>query len=143
MPLTDNQADQIATLLNERNELVVQYDRKRVLDAADNYICRFSDTGEVIAFVEIKAVQWYQAEIRHLTVAIPYERNGHAKALLSEAERIGRTKGVRLLQCTIRMENEASRKLFEGFGFLHVSTFLNQRSGNSVGVFQKVLASVA
>jgi ribosomal protein S18 acetylase RimI-like enzyme len=143
MLLTDTQADQIAALLNERNQLTVPHNRKRVLDEADNYLCRILDTGDVIACVELKSVQWYQAEVLHLTVAEHHEGKGHAKALLREAERIARTKGVRLLQCTIRMDNEASRKLFEGVGFVHVSTFLNQGSGNHVGVFQKVLAAAA
>jgi len=141
MPLTEIQADQIATLLNERNQLTVKYNRKRVLDSAENYLCRYSETREVIACVEIKRVQWYQAEVLHLTVAKDHERKGHAKALLCEAERLARTKGARLLQCTIRRDNEGSSKLFEAFGFLHISTFLNEDSGNNVRVFQKVLAA--
>ena len=139
--MTDTQADQIAALLNERNQLTVQYTGKRVLASADNYLYRISETNEVIACVEVKEVQWYQAEVLHLTVAEPCERKGHAKALLCEAQRSARAKGARILQCTIRMDNEASRRLFEGFGFLHVGTFLNQFSGNNVGVFQKVLAT--
>ena len=141
MALTDVQADQIAALLNERNELTVQYTRQRVLDHADNYLCHHSEAGEVIACVEVKRVQWYQAEILHLTVAAPHERHGHAKALLCEAERVARVNGARLLQCTIRADNTKSRKLFEGFGFSHIGTFLNQRSGNNADVFQKILAN--
>lgn len=141
MPLTDSQADQVAALLNERNDLTVEYNRNRILDEVENYLCRFSETGDVIACVEVKTVQWYQAEVLHLTVSEDQERRGHAKALLCEAERVARTKGARLLQCTIRTDNETSRRLFEGFGFLHVSTFHNQASGNNVGVFQKVLAT--
>jgi len=141
MALTDSQADQIAALLNERNELTVQYTRQRVLEHAGNYICRHSESGEVVACVEVKKVQWYQSEILHLTVTESQERKGHAKALLCEAERVARANGARLLQCTIRVDNTASRHLFEGSGFLHVGTFFNQGSGNNVGVFQKVLAN--
>ena len=140
MALTDVQAGQIASLLNERNELTVQYTRNRVLQHADNYLCRCSESGEVVACVEVKKVQWYQTEICHLTVAKSQERKGHAKALLCEAERRARSDGVRLLQCTIRVGNMASLHLFKGFGFLLVSTFFNQDSGNNVGVFQKILA---
>jgi ribosomal protein S18 acetylase RimI-like enzyme len=135
------QADRIAALLNERNELTVTYTRKHILDHADNYLCRFSDDGAVIACVEVKKVQWYQTEILHLTVASSYERKGHAKALLCEAERIARANCARLLQCTIRAGNNASEKLFVGFGFVHVGTFHNQGSVNNVAVFQKVLSS--
>ena len=141
MGLTNTQADQIARLLNERNELTVQYTRQRVLDHSDNYLCRYSDAGDVIACVEVKKVQWYQTEILHLTVAVPHERRGHAKALLCEAERVARANGARLLQCTIRIGNTASRRLFEEFGFSNVGTFLNQESGNNVGVFQKIVSN--
>lgn len=141
MSLTDAQADQISVLLNTRNQLTVEYTRKRVLDNAENYICRHSEVGEVIACVEIKKVQWYQAEVLHLTVATPHERKGLAKALLCEAERVARAKGFSVLQSTIRTDNDASRWLFEGFGFLHVTTFFNKTSGNNVGIYQKVLAA--
>lgn len=141
MALSDTAADQIASLLNKRNELTVQYTRARVLEHEDNYIFRHSDDGTVIACVEVKKVQWYQTEILHLTVHSAHEGRGHAKALLREAERKARGDGARILQCTIRSGNDASRWLFEGFGFSHVCTFLNQGSGNNVGVFQKVLSS--
>lgn len=141
MALTDEHAEQIAALLNERNQLTVKYTRQRVLEHAENYLCRISDDDKVVACVEVKTVQWYQTEILHLTVAASEIRKGHAKALLCEAERVSRTNGARLLQCTIRECNAESRSLFEGFGFLHVSTFNNPSSGNNVTVFQKVLSS--
>jgi len=140
MVLTNAQADTIAALLNARNELTVQYTRKRVLAEAVNYRCVLSDAGEVIACVEIKKIQWYQCEVLHLTVSGAHERKGHGKALLCEAERVARSQNARVLQCTIRDDNIGSRKLFEGFGFQRVSAFLNEHSGNNVGVYQKVLA---
>ena len=142
MALTDVNANQIAALLNKRNELTVQYTPQRILQHADNYICRYSENGEVIACVEVKKVQWYQTEILHLTVAPSHERQGHAKALLCETERVVRVNGARLLQCTIRVGNTASRSLFENFGFSHVGSFFNQKSGNNVDVFQKILMPV-
>lgn len=141
MALTDSHADQIAALLNERNQLSVKYTRKRVLEHAENYLCRFSESGQLVACVEVKSVQWYQTEILHLTVAASEIRKGHAKALLREAERISHANGAHLLQCTIREGNSESRLLFEGLGFSHVSTFNNPSSGNNVAVFQKVQSS--
>lgn len=141
MPLTDAQAEQIAILLNERNQLTVQYSRQRVLQHAENYLCRFSESNAVVACVEVKSVQWYQTEVCHLTVAETETKKGHAKSLLCEAERVARSNGARLLQCTIREDNIASRSLFEGFGFSHVATFSNPNSGNNVRVLQKVLSS--
>lgn len=141
MTLSNAHADQIAALLNKRNQLAVDYTRNRVLEYAKNYVCRYSEENEVVACVKVKSVQWYQTEILHLTVAASQERKGHAKALLCEAGRLAQGNGARLLQCTVRQDNSVSRKLFEGFGFLHVSTFLNQSSGNNVAVLQKVLAN--
>ena len=141
MALSDAHAEQIAALLNTRNQLTLKYTRQRVQDHSKNYICRFSETNEVVGCVEIKAVQWYQTEVCHLTVAETETKKGHAKALLCEAERIARASGARILQCTIREDNIASRSLFEGFGFSRTSTFNNPSSGNNVGVFQKVLSS--
>jgi ribosomal protein S18 acetylase RimI-like enzyme len=141
MVLTAMQADMIAALLNARNELTVQYTGQHVLNESENYLCLFSRTGEVLACVEIKRVQWYQCEILHLTVAKAYEGVGNAKALLCEAERVARSKNARILQCTIRSDNIPSQKLFESFGYKRVSTFFNERSSNIVGIFQKVLAS--
>ncbi|MDP2806135.1 MAG: GNAT family N-acetyltransferase [Gallionellaceae bacterium] len=142
MTLTNAHADQIATLLNERNQLTQKLTRKSVLDHADSYICRFSDANEVVACVQVKSVQWYQTEILHLTVAEFQTRKGYAKWLLCEAERVARTKGARLLQCTIRESNIGSRTLFESFGFLYINTFNNPSSGNNVMIFQKVLLCV-
>ncbi len=141
MALTNSQAEQIASLLNERNELAVKYSGGRVLEHANNYLCRFSEVGEVIACVEVKKVQWYQTEVCHLTVAASHARQGHAKALLCEAVRVARANGARLLQCTIRFGNIESEGLFKGFGFVHVGTFLNEGTGNNVGVFQKMLST--
>ena len=131
----------IAALINARNQLTVCYTPQLILAEANNYRYKLSEIDEVIACVEVKKVQWYQVEIRHLTVAAAFERKGYAKALLCEAERFALRQGARLLQCTIREDNVPSRKLFEGIGFLHVGSFFNERSGNNIDVFQKVLAS--
>jgi ribosomal protein S18 acetylase RimI-like enzyme len=137
--LTDAQADQVATLLNARNELTIPYTREKVLIGAQEYRLKLSQTGEVVACVRIKKVQWYQAEVLHLTVAEEAERQGHGRALVCEAVRVARAGNARILQCTIREDNVRSRGLFESFGFRRVNLYLNVNSGNNVGVFQKVL----
>lgn len=141
MVLSDAHADQIAALLNSRNQLTVKYSRQRVLEHSKNYVYRLSETNEIVGCVEIKPVQWYQMEVCHLTVSEAETKKGLAKALLCEAERVARANGARILQCTIRENNVASRSLFERFGFSNVNTFNNPNSGNNVGVFQKVLSS--
>lgn len=139
MALSPTQAAQIAALLNARNQLTLQYAAARVQEHADDYIFRLSDTGEVVACVQVKKVQWYQAEILHLTVAETEVRKGHARKLLASAEELARAKGARLLQCTIREGNAESEGLFLSVGFARVGVFHNENSGNNVNVFQKVL----
>jgi ribosomal protein S18 acetylase RimI-like enzyme len=140
---SNDQANQIAALLNSRNELTVVQTGASVREHLENFLCCYAESGEVIACVEVKRVQWYQCEILHLVVAETYEGKGHAKCLLRQAERIARERNARLLQCTIRCDNTRSRSLFEGCGFSRVGTFFNERSGKNVEVFQKVLTNAA
>jgi ribosomal protein S18 acetylase RimI-like enzyme len=85
-------------------------------------------------------VQWYQAEVKHLTVARGHEGRGHAKALIREVENAASAAGRRILQCTIREGNAESRDLFVDLGFEPVSRFFYPATGNNVEVFQKVLS---
>jgi N-acetylglutamate synthase-like GNAT family acetyltransferase len=140
MALTESQAQQIAALLNARNQLVVHYTAEKVQEHADDYLFQLSDAGDVVACVEVKRVQWYQAEILHLCVAKPEARKGRAKQLLASAEELARERGARILQCTIRAGNPESEGLFLSVGFYRVSTFHHDQSGNNVSVLQKVLA---
>lgn len=141
MSLSQTHAAEIAALLNARNQLTVQYTGKKVLDQADDYLFRLSPSCHVVACVQVKKIQWYQAEVLHLTVAESEVGKGHAKALLHSAETRAREKGVRLLQCTIRVGNAQSEGLFQAAGFLKVNAFHNEDSGNNVGVYQKVIAN--
>lgn len=143
MPLSSDHADQIAELINRRNELTVPYTRQRVLKYGENYICRLSESGTVIACVEVKIVQWYQTEICHLSVDENHARQGHARALVEEAEKRAADHSARIAQCTIRDGNEASCRLFASLGYTQVSAFHNHRSGNKVWVLQKVLVKDA
>jgi N-acetylglutamate synthase-like GNAT family acetyltransferase len=133
-------AQQIAELLNARNQLVIRYDAERVLHSANNYLYELNDAGEVVACVELKRVQWYQFEIDHLTVSKSVEGHGYARTLVERAEDRARAEGVRVLQCTIRANNRRSQKLFQKNGFDQVSTFYYPTSGNNVGVWQKILS---
>lgn len=133
-------AEQIATLLNSRNQLVIQYDADRVLSSADNYLYKLSDSGEVVACVELKRIQWYQFEVCHLTVSPGVERKGFARELLHLAEGQAKANGGCILQCTIRQDNKRSQDLFAKNGFTEVSRFYYPTSGNNVGVWQKVIS---
>lgn len=141
MSLNEVHAKQIAALLNDRNRLTQKYTSQKIIDEQHNYLYRLSESGEVVACIEVKKVQWYQTEVLHLAVGAAHVRKGHAKALLIEAENRARENGARILQCTIREDNSASRKLFESNGFKHVNLFGNSASGNNVAVLQKVLSA--
>ena len=82
-------AGQIAELLNSQNELTRQYGADLVLKSAENYLYDVSDTGKIIACVELKRVQWYQFEIDHLTVAPAAIGKGFAKGLICRCEEQG------------------------------------------------------
>ena len=86
------------------------------------------------------SLQWYQWEILHLSVLEDHEGKGLAKQVYGRAEQRAIDKGVKLLQCTIREGNERSEGFVTRRGFVKVSRFKNDRTGNTVGVWQKVLA---
>ena len=85
-------------------------------------------------------MQWYQAEILHLTVHQDHEGKGYAKQLLANALDRAKAQRARVAQCTIREDNNRSAKLFAEFGFAQVGRFRNEMSGNNVGVWQKIIA---
>ena len=136
--MTNDEAAQIATLLNARNQLTVPYDTARVLKSADQYLFRVIE-GRVVAAVELKNVQWYQGEVCHLSVHKDVEGKGYARNLFAEVERRAAARGFRILQCTIREGNKDSEDFFTKAGFKPVSCFHNKLSGNNVSVWQKVL----
>jgi N-acetylglutamate synthase-like GNAT family acetyltransferase len=138
--MTPGEAAQIAKLLNERNQLVVKYDEAKVLGSVKNYIYDVSAAGQVTSCVELKKVQWYQFEIRHLTVDAGHIRKGLAQALVTRCEAQAKNEGGRVLQCTIRAGNTASETLFEKAGFKKISQFFNLKSNNQVGIWQKVIS---
>jgi N-acetylglutamate synthase-like GNAT family acetyltransferase len=135
------QAEQIATLLNEQNQLTVQHTAEKVLEHSDNYLVRLDSVGHVLACAELKKVQWYQFELLHVTVAQEHQRKGYAHALVAEAEKKAFEFGARILQSTIRVGNTASEELFKSSGFNSVCRFYNPTSKNMISVWQRVLLS--
>ena len=133
-------AAQISDLINKRNQLPVKYDANKVLKSENDYKYHLDKNDNVIAAVEIKKVQWYQWELCHLTVCERHEGKGYGKKLIKHAEQKAKKRGSRLIQCTIREDNDRSKSLFLKNGYKHVSTFFNAETGNDVGVWQKVMS---
>ena len=134
------QAGQIAQLINERNQLVRRYTADVILAAKNNYLFELSETGDVTGCVEVKKVQWYQFEIDHLCVAKALEGKGVGWTLFKRAEQRAKQLRGRVLQCTIRNNDNDSKKLFTRNGFQQVSEFFYPDTGNNVGIWQKVIS---
>lgn len=136
--MTEAQAQEIAVLLNKRNQLARSYTGRGVFAKAGNYEYEVRH-GKVEACVERKKVQWYQWEICHLSVAIEWEGKGLASIVYQRAEEAARSGGACILQCTIREGNERSERFFGKRGFIKVGRFFYALTDNTVGVWQKVL----
>jgi ribosomal protein S18 acetylase RimI-like enzyme len=137
--MTQHQAEEIANLLNSRNQLAVEYTAEMVMQHADNYLFE-AQKEEVVACVEVKKVQWYQSEICHLSVSEKHEGQGLAKLLIRRAEQKAQRANARIAQCTIRVGNEASEQTFRRSGYREVCSFFNAELDRYVAVWQKVLS---
>jgi GNAT superfamily N-acetyltransferase len=136
--MTEDEATQIAALLNERNQLVRHHTAQTVLRNAANY--EYERAGAiVVGCVERDNVQWYQWEIRHLSVREDHEGKGIAFAVYKRAESAAIAGGACVLQCTIRRGNEDSERFFHRQGFTEVNSFYYEATGRTVGVWQKIL----
>ncbi|MFZ0581267.1 MAG: GNAT family N-acetyltransferase [Candidatus Acidiferrales bacterium] len=131
--MTPEQAEQIAALLNSRNQLQVAYTAARVQQHVADYLFEII-AEKVVACVEVKKVQWYQSEICHLSVNESHENKGLGKRLIRLAEAKAFRDGARIVQCTIRIGNEASERAFRRSGYAEVGRFFNEESGNYVGI---------
>jgi len=140
MAMTKQAAEAIAKLLNSQNRLMVPYTAAKILAHADRYIVRYNDNGHVVGAAEVESVQWYQGEIKHVSVDPEAKRQGIGTWLVEHAEARARELGARVAQCTIRVGNAESEGLFKKNGYTATITFTNERSGNEVTVYQKVLA---
>lgn len=134
--MTEEQAKQIATLLNERNKLVKKYSPDDVLAKEQNYVY-LDEKSIIIACAESKKVQWYQWEICHVSVDKTYEGRGLGSKILKLAEKKAIEGGAKILQCTIRSDNESSLRLFLAKGYTKTTSFFYPNSGNWVHVLQK------
>jgi ribosomal protein S18 acetylase RimI-like enzyme len=137
--MDDDHALQIAELLNSQNQLEIEYDAARVLKDAAEYLVDYSGDGRVTCCAQLKKVQWYQAEICHVTTHPDFARQGRGSRLIERAETEARRRNARVLQCTIREGNGASEGLFTKAGFVRGATFRNPQSGNLVTVWTKSL----
>lgn len=137
--MNEDLASKIAALINERNQLDVCFDAARIVEHGDNY--EYEMDGDVlVGCVEVKKVQWYQWEIRHLSVNAAYVRKGFGSRMIQKAEEKARQGGAGIVQCTIRVGNVESEGAFRKQGYVQTTVFNNLRTGHHVGVWQKVIS---
>ena len=137
--MTEHQAQQIAELINNQNQLVEKYSTADILGYNGETLFYSDSRDKIVCVLQVRKVQWCQTEIEHLSVHIENRRSGWARRLLAEAEQAAKRMGARVIQCTVRDNNEASTKLFFSAGYKQTNLFLNPESGNKVRVYQKVL----
>jgi ribosomal protein S18 acetylase RimI-like enzyme len=128
-------AIQIAALINFQNQLAVQYTPQTILDHANDYLWEMK-AERVIGVIRLKKVQWYQAEISHLSVHETAKRSGIGTKLLKDAEVRAMHLGACIVQCTIRESNKPSIQLFTKHGFASITSFYYPPTGNTVKIFQ-------
>lgn len=131
-------AEQIAQLINKNNKLVNEYSAIDILNKKKNYIYELLD-GKVIGTIRIKKIQWYQAELLHLSVKEEHRGKGLAYRLIQQGEKLAKEKGAKIIQCTIREENIGSIKLFQKLNYIDALTFFYDLTKNKVHIFQKTL----
>lgn len=137
--MTKNDAIEIAELLNKRNELSVKYSFEDILSKKENYL--FIKEGEkIVACGESIKVQWYQNEIKHISVHKDFEGKRYGSKILKLVEEKSIKDNARVLQCTVRTDNENSIRLFTRKGYKKVNSFFNKKTKNWVFIFQKVIA---
>ena len=137
--MTESQANQIASLLNAQNQLTTKYDSARIIKDQANFVIHADNNGDVLGAAEVTRVQWYQAELKHLTVDPRHQRKGIGRQLLRDGEKRALSMGARICQCTVREDNTPSIKLFLSSGYQRTVVFLNTETGKRVMVLQKVI----
>lgn len=138
---TIDEAHQVAELINRRNQLATKYTKESVFQKRNDYFL-IVEEKKVIACGETKMVQWYQWEIRHVSVLDGFEGKGYGSTVVKNLENIIREGGGMIAQCTIRKGNLASERLFVCRDFVKTVEFYYPLTGNIVGVFQKNLTNV-
>jgi len=135
-------AQKISTLINSQNQLSRAVTPEKVLHEKHKYLYEFDDNGEIIVCLQLSENIWYQYEIKYVSTAEKYRRQGYASRLIQKAEGEARKMDACILQCAIWEDNEASKGLFKKMGFTPVSGFYFASSGENVSVWHKVLKPV-
>lgn len=125
----------IAQLINQHSPLVVKIDPEEI--NLDEYARVWID-DELAGCVRVKKVSWYQFEVSHLVVDPNHRRQRRAHLLVDAALESIREQDGRVAQCTIRADNNISKRIFAGHGFQPGIGFTGP-SGNHLEIWQRAL----
>ncbi len=134
-------ANQISELLNNENQLTIKYTAEMILRNSENYVYILDETNRIIAVGELSKVQWYQCEIKHISVKKENRKKGLGIEIVNLAELQAKNHNCRILQCTIRSNNIPSIKMFTKLGYIKSCNFYNTTSNNDVSVFHKAIST--
>ena len=141
--MDQEKAGKISSLITCQNDLLKTITPEKVLKAKHKYLYEFDDDGEIIVCLQLRKNIWYQYEIKYVSTAEKYRRQGYASRLILKAEEEARKLNCRILQCAIWEDNVESIGLFSKMGFFQVSQFYDANSEKYVGVWHKELSPTA
>jgi GNAT superfamily N-acetyltransferase len=107
-------AEQIAKLVNTYSQLTDRIDPGDVLH--NTYLSE-AEIDKVLGCVKVRKLNWYLMEVCHLVVDLKNRRKGLGTSLVQQAELWGKNAGLKVSQCTIRLQNTPSIRLFHTAGY--------------------------
>lgn len=123
-------SSQVAALLNNHNQLSTRKSTSDILHSKIDYVVETHGKW-VLGAIGLDRQSYTFTEIKHLVVHPEWRGQGLAKHLLKRALSVV---GTKMVYATVREDNKASLKLFEGFGF--------RRSGDYYAGDHKVILLV-
>jgi ribosomal-protein-alanine N-acetyltransferase len=81
------------------------------------YSCQVLRVDGHMAGYAVLLVGAGEAHLLNLSVAVPYQRNGHGSLMLRQLIQLARGYGCELLFLEVRPSNEAGRRLYAHYGF--------------------------
>ncbi len=137
--MTREQATEIQAMLREHNGLMTVPHVDTILNDGASYILKTDEDSHVVGCAKIRMVQWYQAEILHVSVIPSARRKGLARDLTLQGEAYAMRLGALVAQATTRSDNSASIRLLESLKYQCVTIFYNPKTSHYVRVWQKAL----
>ncbi len=134
--ITISDAGKIIILLNvnEWSRPGKPYTTEEVISEKD-FLIAYDESNEIVGFLRLKKVQWYQWELYNLVINKQYRRKGIAQSLIKVAKKYASTHKGGILQVTIDPENMSSINLFSKMGWKYSISFIHPAYKKPYGVW--------